>query len=75
VIVHKDIGTQFDGIDVDRLLKYLKHPLPVGIVLENVLLFVASAGYMIHCTGILYAEWSGHEIIYHGQPSLSTLKI
>ena len=75
MIVHKYIAIKLDCINLDRLLKYLKHPLSVGIIPKDVLPFVATARYVINCTGILDAERPGHEILYHSLPPLSILKI
>jgi hypothetical protein len=75
MVVHKYIGIKLDGIDLDRLLKYLKHTISVGIIPEDVLFFIATACYVINCAGILDAERSGHEFLYHSLTPLSTMKI
>jgi len=68
MVVHKYIATKPDGINLDRLLKYLKHPPSVGIILKDILSFVATARHVINCAGILDAERPGHEFLYHSLP-------
>jgi len=43
--------------------EYLDEAFSVGVVFEDVMAFVAPAGYVVCCSGILNAEGSGH-----GQP-------
>jgi hypothetical protein len=60
VVRHEDVAVKLYAVNVDRLDKYLEEPFSVGIVLKDVIAFVASAGNVVHCAGILDAERSGH---------------
>jgi hypothetical protein len=55
VVVHENIGVEFDGIDIQRPGQETEKGSPVFIVTEDVPAFVSTAGDMVHRSGILYA--------------------
>jgi hypothetical protein len=61
VVGHDDIAAQLDAVDVEGLDEVFKKASSVGVVFKDVLLFVPSAGDVIHGTGILDAKRPSHE--------------
>ena len=76
MVGHQDEAVKPDGIDCHGLRKGIEKILPVGVIFEDFFPFIPTAGDVIKCAGVLYAEWAGHCMLYNMSTSiLSTLKI
>jgi hypothetical protein len=75
MVGHEYVSVEGDGIYVQRLEEEAKECFPVFIVPEYVPSFVSPACYMIDRTGILDAQWSGHDFFYKIIPRMSIVKI
>ncbi len=49
VVGHEDIAVELYCVDVERLTEYLEKSLSVGILPEDVILFISTAGDIIKC--------------------------
>lgn len=76
VVGHEDIAVELYCVDVERLIEYLEKLLSVGILPEDVILFISTAGDMIKCAWILNAKRTRHGRDYRTRDNcLSTVKI
>lgn len=76
MVGHQDEAVKPDGIDFHGLRKGIEKILPVCVIFEDFFPFIPTAGDVIECAGVLYAEWAGHCMLYNmAGPILSTLKI
>ena len=53
MVAHEDVAVKRHGITVEGLAEYLEESTTIGVVLEYVLPFVASAGDVVKSSGIL----------------------
>ena len=60
MVGQKDIAVKLYAVNIDRLDEYLNQPFSVGVVFEDVIAFVSTAGNVVHCAGILDAEGASH---------------
>ena len=60
VVVHQNVAMEFDGVDVDRLIEQLQKSVPVSVIPEEILLFIASARDVVKGVWVLYAKRPCH---------------
>lgn len=60
VISHQAVGVANPIITLIDMLEGVQEVLTVLIIFEYWLFFIAAGRDMIHCTGVLDTEWSGH---------------
>ena len=60
VVGHEDVAGELDSVDVEGAGEALEEAPPVGVVLEDVFLFIAPARDVVDCSRVLNAERSGH---------------
>lgn len=75
LVVYKDIGMEFNGMDVQGLGKEPKEVIAVIIIPEDVSSFVPAASYVIHRARILDTQRPGHGSCFSKISILSTIKI
>jgi len=74
VVGHEDVAVELNSIDIQCLIKGLKEPFAVGVILEYLPPFISTAGDMVHGTWILYAEGSGHGVRMPSQSPFVNIK-
>ena len=60
MIIHQTIGMTYPAESLDNMRKDRKKCFSVGVVLIDYLLGISPTCDMIHCTGKLDSQWSGH---------------
>jgi hypothetical protein len=63
VVGHENVAGELDGVDIEGLGEDLEEALAVGVVFEDVFLFIAPAGHVVNRAGILDAERSCHALL------------
>ena len=63
VVGHEDVAGELDGVNSEGLGEDLEEALAVGVVFEDVFLFIAPASHMVNCAGVLDAERSCHALL------------
>src|SRR4030042_3458862 len=57
---HQNIAVKLDGICLYGLKQGLQEGRSICIISVYIPSFISPAGYMIHCSGILYPYWPCH---------------
>jgi hypothetical protein len=75
MVVHEDIGVEYDRVDVQGLGENTQKCFAVVIIPEDVSSLISAARDMVHSAWILDAQLSGHIFFYRELLVLSTIKI
>jgi len=63
VVEHQAVGVNRDPEPLDHLFQRLQEPLPVRILPNDRLAFVAACGHVVNRVREFHSNWSCHDVV------------